>query len=772
VTPGIQAPARTGGSIIKRLLVGRPLATEDAGHQLLPKILALPVFSSDALSSVAYATEEIMIVLSAAGVAALTHTPKIAIAIATLLFIVVVSYRQTVRAYPSGGGAYIVSRENLGVTPGLVAAGALLVDYVLTVAVSIVAGVDAIASAAPVVAHHKVIMAVGFITLITLANLRGVRESGSLFAIPTYVFIVSIFIMLGVGALKCIGGCPTAHVDPRLREALAVGHAPLTLFLILKAFSSGSTALTGVEAISNGVPAFRRPQAKNAASTLAIMGTIAITMFLGISFLANKVGALPHTSEVITRLGIPFKTIVAQTAEAVFGKGATFFYVIQVATAAILILAANTAYQDFPRLSSILARDRFMPRQFMSRGDRLVFSNGIAALALMAILLVWVFDADTTRLIQLYVVGVFTSFTLSQTGMVRHWLKLRSRGWRRSAIINGIGAFATGVVLIVITATKFTHGAWIVVTAIPFIVMGFRGIHRHYESVSQQLRKPEERPKLAGEGVRVVIPVARLDDATLRAIGYAKTMRPRSIHAVHVGSAGADDLALSWERWRMGFPLDVVAGDDVVEGVRAYIRRVERTDGDFLNVIIPETLRRGGWGQFLKRRRALLLKTAMLFERDIVVTDIPSVETPHRAPEHRPPAPARNEVVILISAVHNASLRAVAYATALRPTGIRAVTFNVDPTETERVMGDWVDSRVNVPLEILDSPYREVRKPLLRFARSLKTLPGTVVTIVIPEFVVGKWWHQFLHNQTALAIKATMLFEPDTVVSSVPYHID
>ena len=476
-------PAGSSSGVIKRILVGRSVASSGLEHTLLPKILALPVFSSDALSSVAYATEEILHVLLAFSIAGAAFVMPIAAAIAALMTIVVISYRQTVKAYPNGGGAYIVSKENLGVLPGLVAAGALLIDYVLTVSVSVVAGVFAITSADPSLLPYKVEISLIFVLLITLANLRGVRESGSIFAIPTYAFIVSIVIMVGVGLVRCVGGCPVAApVTPAPGLATTVGY--IGLWAILRAFSSGATALTGVEAISNGVPAFRRPQAKNAAETLAIMGIISVTMFIGISFLASRM----HVTVSDQR------SVVGQIAQATFGGGIGF-YVVQIFTAAILVLAANTSFQDFPRLSAILARDHFMPRQFANRGDRLVFSNGVIVLAFFAGLLVVVFNADLNRLIQLYVVGVFTSFTLSQTGMVRHWLKEKhkgaaaAKGWRRSMIINAIGATATGVVLIVVTITKVPHGAWIVLVTMPLLVMLFRGIHRHYESVAVQLRR-------------------------------------------------------------------------------------------------------------------------------------------------------------------------------------------------------------------------------------------------------------------------------------------
>lgn len=760
-----ERPARTrGGALLKRLLLGRPLATEESGHQLLPKILALPVFASDALSSVAYATEEILHVLIVAGSTRLRLSIPISFAVATLMVIVVTSYRQTVRAYPRGGGSYIVTRENIGTTPGLVAAAALLSDYVLTVAVSIAAGAFAVASLAPSLLDNRVGMSIAFIGLVTVMNLRGAKESGALFAVPTYAFILSIVTMLGVGIVRCtVGECPQAETAEETIEVLK----PLSLFLLLKAFSSGATALTGVEAIADGVAAFqgRRPaeQAANAARTLGILGVISISMFLGITFLANQMHVHPAEG----------RSVVAQIANATFSGGAGFV-VVQVATALILILAANTAYQDFPRLASILARDRFMPRQFISRGDRLVFSNGILVLAGLAMLLIVLYHADVSRLIQLYVVGVFTSFTLSQAGMVMRWRRLKPDGWRIKAIINTIGASTTGVVLIVVAVTKFTHGAWIVILFSAVLVVWFSAVHRHYADVARQLRMEADRP-VEARGIHVVLPVARIDESVMRAVGYAKAIRPLTLRAVHVAEPDddTDALHLAWSRWQMGFPLEIMRSKDRIAGIRAYLRDTRVEAGEFLMVLVPERLRGRSWLQFLRRPTALLLKAALLFERNLVVTDVPSMQPAHLAPEDaRPSPPRRNEAVVLVSNVHNASLRAVAYAAAMRPSGIRGVTFAVDEADTEQLMEDWSRQPFDVPLEILESPYREIRKPLVRFVRRLRDeAPGTVVTVVLPEFVVRKRWHQFLHNQTALAIKARLLFEPGVVVTSVPYHL-
>ncbi len=768
------------GRILKRLLFGRPLASEEAGHQLLPKTLALPVFASDALSSNAYATEEILLVMIAAGTGALTRSIPIAFAVGALMVIVITSYRQTVRAYPRGGGSYIVTKENVGVTPGLVAAGALLTDYVLTVAVSVAAGAFAVASLVPSLLGHRVALALVFIAFITVMNLRVLKESGTLFAIPTYAFIVTVIVTLAVGAARCVGGCPQSEIAEATRgleDAFPVTHG-LTLFLILRAFSSGSTALTGVEAIADGVAAFRKPQAKNAAATLAALGVISITMFIGITLLANKLHVRPldagiaeHLSEVLGHK-VEEKSVVAQIGQTVWGGGFGFA-MLQITTALVLILAANTAYQDFPRLSSILAGDRFMPRQFINRGDRLVFSNGVILLALFASVLVFIYDAEVTRLIQLYVVGVFTSFTLSQTGMVMRWRNLRPPGWKRRATVNAVGAATTGIVLLVVASTKFTRGAWIVITAVPLIVLLFKGINRHYASVGEQLRTPEGRPREL-IGTRALVFVPAIDEAAMRALGYARALRPLEVRALHVGSpASTDEIRSAWDA--RGIPVSLETGDgsdDVVDAVRAQVRSMRQSDDEYVTVVLPETVHRRGARHFLRVRRELLLKASMLFEPRVVVTDVPTVVDESREEASGPIMPTRNVAIVLVSAVHNATLRALAYASAIRPTELRAITFATDERETEKVMRDWSRAAVDVPLEILDSPYREITGPIMKLVRRIRAgSPDTVVTVIIPEFVVAKWYHQFLHNQSALSIKGALLFEPGVAVTSVPYHL-
>lgn len=770
------------GRTVKRLLFGRPLASEEAGHQLLPKVLALPVFASDALSSNAYATEEILRVLIFAGTGVLTRSIPIAVAVATLMIIVITSYRQTVMAYPRGGGSYIVTKENLGVTPGLVAAGALLTDYVLTVAVSVAAGALAVASLIPSLLNHRVALAVGFIGFVTLMNLRGVKESGTLFAVPTYAFILSVLATLIVGTVSCLAsGCPESEIAEATRgvggEAFPV-MSSLSLFLLLKAFSSGSTALTGVEAIADGVAAFRRPQARNAAQTLAALGVVAITMFIGITIFANLTHARPVDAATAHRLTqllgheVEEKSVLAQIGETVFDGGAGFVF-LQITTALVLILAANTAYQDFPRLSSILAGDRFMPRQFINRGDRLVFSNGVIMLALFASLLVVIYDAEVTRLIQLYVVGVFTSFTLSQTGMVLRWRRLRPPGWKGKATVNAIGAATTGIVLVVVASTKFLGGAWIVIAAVPLIVMLFKAIGRHYRSVAEQLRVPEGRPREA-LGTRALVLVPDVDEAAMRALGYARALRPLEVRALHVPRDGsADVVRAAWAERRIGVPLDVVETDgDLADIVRSRVLEVRQSDAEYVTVVLPEKLHRRGFRQFLRTRKELMLKAALLFEPQVVVTDVTTVADSAGEDRGGPIAPTRNVAIVLVSGVHNATLRAIAYGQAIRPSELRAVTFNTDESETEKIMRDWSTAAVDVPLELLDSPYREVAQPLVKLVRQIRAASrDTVVTVILPEFVVSRWFHQFLHNQTALGIKGALLFEPGVVVTSVPFHL-
>ncbi|MCH9730350.1 MAG: APC family permease [Actinomycetia bacterium] len=632
----------------RRLVLGRPFRSDNLSHTLLPKRIALPVFASDALSSVAYAPEEIFRVLSVAGLSAYTMTPWIGLAVAAVMLIVIACNRQNVHAYPSGGGDYEVATTNLGPTAGLTVASALLVDYVLTVAVSMSAAMSNIGSAVPFVDEHKVWFAVAAILFLASLNLRGIRESGTAFAFPTYAFMIGMYLMLAWGFFQIfVLGEPlraeSADFEMHAENGDIVGFA--LLFLVARAFSSGSAALTGVEAISNGVPAFRKPKSRNAATTLLLLGVIAVTLFMGIIMLAKATGVQVADRPEEQLIGAPEdyrqKTLVTQLADAVFHDMPIGLYLIAGVTALILVLAANTAFNGFPVLGSILAQDRFLPRQLHTRGDRLAFSNGILFLTFGAIAFVVVFQAHVTALIQLYIVGVFVAFTLSQMGMVRHWNRLlrketdvaaRSR-MNRAKTINIIGFICTGTVLIIVVVTKFVTGAWIAILAMGALFVIMKLIHRHYASVSRELE--------------------------LRA-------------------AEAGDVVL----------------------------------------------------------------------------------------------PSRNHAIVLVSNLHLPTLRALAYARATRPDMLEAITVSVDDAETRELVHKWEDSDTSVPLKVIASPYREITRPVIDYVKRVgKESPRTVVTVFIPEYVVGHWWEQVLHNQSALRLKGRLLFEPNVMVTSVPWQL-
>ncbi len=637
----------------KRILIGRALRSDRLGETLLPKRVALPVFASDPLSSVAYAPGEVLLVLSIAGLSAYHFSPWIAVAVVVLMFTVVASYRQNVHAYPSGGGDYEVATTNLGPKAGLTVASALLVDYVLTVAVSISSGIENLGSAIPFVVENKVACAIGVIVLLTLMNLRGVRESGTLFAIPTYVFVAGVFLMIAWGAFRgvVLGDdmrAPTADFEIKPEHPGLAGFA--LVFLLLRAFSSGCAALTGVEAISNGVPGFRKPKSRNAATTLALMGLLAVTMFCGIIALAaaTDVRMAENPAKDLVHDGVPLgpdyvqNPVISQVAEAVFGHGSFLFVVLAAATALVLFLAANTAYNGFPLLGAILAQDRYLPRQLHTRGDRLAFSNGIVLLAGAAALLVVIYGADSTRLIQLYIVGVFVSFTLSQTGMVRHWNRLLAvekdpaarRHMIRSRAINAFGAFFTGLVLVVVLLTKFTHGAWVALLGMCIFYATMTAIRRHYDRVAEEIAAPDTPSE--------------------------DTVRPSRVHSV-----------------------------------------------------------------------------------------------------------------VLISKVHRPTLRALAYAKLLRSDTLEALSVNVDADETKALREEWERRGIDVPLKVLDSPYREVTRPVIEYVKSLRAQsPRDVVSVIIPEYVVGHWYEHLLHNQSALRLKGRLLFTPGVMVTSVPYQLE
>lgn len=646
---GRDYPARVSkfATATKRLLLGRPFRSDRLAHTRLPKRIALPVFASDPMSSVAYAPEEILLVLSIAGASAYVYSPWIGVVVALVMAAVVASYRQNVRAYTSGGGDYEVATVNHGPNWGLGVACALLVDYVLTVAVSISAAAANIGSAVPFVAEHKVMFAVVAIVLLAAMNLRGVRESGTAFAIPTYAFVVGILGMIVWGFVRTVFLGDEVRAESADFELVAEEHHLAGLafvFLVLRAFSSGSAALTGVESIANGVPAFRKPKGKNAATTLLLMGVLAVTMFLGLLFLANVTGAIMAEDPAHQLIGAPEgyeqKTLVAQLAGAVFGGFPPAVWYVIFFTGLILVLAANTAFNGFPVLASILAQDRFLPRQLHTRGDRLAFSNGILFLAGLAVLLVIAFEAEVTQLIQLYIVGVFVSFVLSQSAMIRHWNRRLAvetdpnarRQMRRAQTINGFGLVMTACVLVIVLVTKFLAGAWISIVAMAAIYALMRGIRRHYDHVAEEIKEVE------GEEVTL---------------------------------------------------------------------------------------------------------------------------------------PARNHAIVLVSQLHRPTLRALAYAKATKPDVLEAVTVNVDDTETRRLTDEWNRRKFSVPLKVVESPYREITKPVLDYVKRVRgDNPRNVVTIFIPEYVVGRWWEQVLHNQSALRLKTRLLFQSRVMVTSVPWQLE
>ncbi|MGY1711554.1 APC family permease [Geodermatophilus sp. SYSU D00758] len=637
------------GQLPKRLIVGRAVRSDRLGESLLPKRLALPVFASDPLSSVAYATQELLVILTLAGTAFLFLTPWLAVGVVLLLITVVASYRQVVRAYPSGGGDYEVAMKNHGQFAGLVVASALLIDYVLTVAVSVSAGTDNIISAFPVLNEYRVVIALGLVALLAALNLRGVRESGRAFAAPTYLFITAILLMIVTGLVRHFLGDGLSAESAGYGITPEAGYAEVgglaLVLLVLRAFASGCTALTGVEAIANGVPAFRPPKSRNAATTLALMGGVAATMFAGITALALLSG-VRYAETPCDLVGFadcetaPQRTVIAQVAAATFGGPQSVgFFAVQAFTAAVLILAANTAFNGFPLLGSVLAQDRFMPRQLHTRGDKLAFSNGILLLAGFAALLIVVFDASVTQLIQLYILGVFISFSIGQWGMVRHWNReLRAtedpgeRGrMRRSQAINLTGAVLTSTVLVIIVVTKFVHGAWLVLVSMPFLIVLMRAIYRHYSHVAEQLAPDTD-----------------------------SRMLPSKVHAV-----------------------------------------------------------------------------------------------------------------VLVSKVHKPTLRALAFARATRPDQLTALTVNVDDDETRALQAQWERYDIPVPLTVLESPYREITRPVVDFVKGIRReSPRELVVVFVPQYVVGHWWENVLHNQSALRLRARLQFQPGVMITTVPWQLE
>ena len=741
---------------LRRVLVGRPMQTGQLHETLLPKWLALPIFASDPLSSNAYATEEALVVIvGAAGLSQAHLVFPLAIAISCLLAIVILSYRQTVRVYETSGGAYVVARENLGTTASLVGAAALLTDYVLTVAVSISAGIFAITSFVPSLSSHRVGLSLACLLVIVLANLRGVRESGLLFALPTYAFIVAILAVDVVGLLELAAGNLHAAVVP---NPLAAGTGSVTVFILLRAFSSGSTALTGVEAIANGVNAFRHPQGKNAARTLGVLGVLTISMFLGLSYLAVHVHAAPSATA----------SVVSQIARAVFQPGtfgAFMFYVVQATTLLILILAANTSFQGFPRLSALLARDRFAPRQFSNLGDRLVFSNGMLVLAAAAAGLLVIYKANTNSLIHLYVIGVFTAFTLSQAGMVRYWQRVRTSGWRGRALINGVGAAATGLVSVIVIWTKFAEGAWLVTVAIPLLVVAMLGVRRHYARVGRRLSAGAAAVAAApGARNRTLLVVEELDPATERGLAFARAISPDGFRAIHVPRHGSDPgIGPRWFHLSGGEPrletLDPHGG--TVDAVLEQVWRLPRGESDFVTVVVPEQFRRRALREAARHRFEFALKLRLLTEAGVVVADVPTVD---ECADGRPLA-----VRVFVSGANAASMRALNWAESVGLPDTRAVNFAFDETEAAAMRRKWLVAEARVPLEVLAAPYRDIGDPLLAYLREL-TGEGQDVLVVLPELIL-RGWRRLLHNQRALYVKRLLLVEPNVILASVPYQL-
>jgi len=757
--PAAASPAPPGRvEAFKRLLIGRPMSGEEMEETLLPKWLALPIFSSDPLSSVAYATEAALVVLVGASLVARDLVLPVSGAIAVLLVIVALSYRQTIKAYESSGGAYIVAKENLGTLPSLVAAAALLVDYILTVAVSIAAGIFALTSAVPSLASHALALSLGCVALLTLANLRGVRESGLLFAIPTYGFIVSIYAMLGVGAAKCtFDTCPTADVP----DPVAVGSGSIGVFVLVKAFASGCAALTGTEAIANGVTAFRRPQSQNASRTLLAMAAVATSLFLGVSYLAVEMNARPsETASVLSQL--------ARAAFPTDSGASALFYVVQGFTLAILIFAANTAYQGFPRLAALMARDRFFPRQFINLGDRLVYSNGIVVLAGLAGVLLIAFKADVFSLIHLYVVGVFTAFTLSQAGMVRYWRLRRTPGWRRSALMNGLGALTTGVVTLLVIQTKFVDGAWMVIVAIPLMVFGFYRINRHYRVVGRRLRAGARAVAVAQPATNeVVLFVERLDPATDEALWYARQIAGDRFHAIHVPGRRTDTGIRPRFRKLTDIRPDLEilpVADARVDAVLDYVWAIPRGESNFVTLITPEFYEQPSLIASLLRRTVFSLKLKLLKVPGVVITDIPLVASDVSG------RPQRTVCRVLVSGIHAASMRAVNYAATLGLPETKAVFFAFDGDEAAQVRREWQSFGSQIPLEIEQAPFRDLGDPLLRYLRDFTADEETIVVVIMPELVVPGV-QRLLHNQRALYIKRLLLFEPRVILASVPYRL-
>ena len=764
---------------LKRVLIGVPIASAQAEGERLTKFKALAVLSSDAISSVAYATEAILIGLVAAGSGNLGFTLLISLAIVALLCIVAWSYRQTIPAYPNGGGSYIVAKDNLGTLPGLVAAASLMIDYVLTVSVSVSAGVQALVTLAPILSPTPVVVSldVFLVVLIMLINLRGVRESGTIFALPTYIFIGSALLLIFVGCIKVF----------LFQHQPLIGHfqyvaatESLSLFLLLKSFAAGCSAMTGVEAISNGVPAFKKPETRNAAITLTWMAVILGTLFVGITVLATSYHVEANTA------GNP--TVIGQVAQQVFAGPLFFMYpVFQLATLLILTLAANTSYSDFPRLASLLARDDFLPHQFAFRGDRLAFSIGIVFLGGLASLLLVVFKGNTTQLINLYAVGVFMSFTLSQSGMVRHWWRLRREQlrWKRSLAINGLGAVTTLLVAVVIASTKFLEGAWIVVLLIPLLILLFLGIHRHYQYVERErVTALPLHPKDIRH--RLIVPIAELNQAAKLALAYARSIAPH-VTAVHVAAhrEKAEQLRAAWDEWQTRLPAQELCPLEIIDpGHRlpllpllAYIDTVhQQHPGETLTVVLPEVVE-SSVRRVFSSPKILGLKTTLLFRPEIVVANVPLQQRASTGTLPTHPQEVRHRFIVPLGGLDRAALASLAYARSISGHVI-AMHVMLDDEQVEQVRASWQHWQQQLAAEeethllIIESPYRSLLRPILAYIDAVhQRHPEDILTVILPEFVVAHWWEYFLHNQVALRLKAALLFRPGVAVLNLPQHL-
>lgn len=735
----------------KRALLGRPLHTKELEHERLGKPTALAVFASDNLSSVAYATEEILkAVVPVVGLAAFGLLMPTTIGILVVLAILVFSYRQTIKAYPSAGGAYIVTKDNLGVLPAQVAGVALLTDYVLTAAVSIAAGVAAISAAFPAVYPYRVGLSLLFVWMVAWGNLRGVREAGKIFAVPTYFFIAMMVLLIAQGLFRAASG--SLHPMPAPPEVAATTGA-VGLFLILHAFASGGAAVTGVEAISNGVPAFRPPAWKHARQTLVWMASLLGAMFLGLSFLAVKIHALP----------VEGKTVISEVGRAVFGSGIlghAQFLMLQVATTLILILAANTSFADFPRLANFQAGDKFMPRQMTTRGHRLTYSNGIIGLAVAASGLLILFQADVHHLIPLYAIGVFTSFTLSQTGMAVRHLRLRETGWRLGFAINGLGALTTGVVAVVVAITKFTHGGWAIMVLVPILVWMLVRMNRRYETEVKALdTDPAPMTLQRADRPSALIVVERIDHGTLHALQYARTIRPAATRAVHFDRAanGNEELRAAWDALGTGIPLTIVKGtSDLASSLVGYLAGLDETQD--VTVILPAARGRNVIGRVRQRFENAKISRALLPDDRVRLTVVrdhsheydPARQASTGSPDQHAPR-ANHVVVVLVDRVDRASVGAVRYAASLRGTQTWGVHAAVDVENQSEIIDQWLDRFAPVPLRVIECPDRNVARALESYVAEIAG-PNDEITVVLPRRDYDQTRQRLLHDRTSSRI--------------------